>query len=38
MPDQLQNVLEELAITYPDYSKALDKLKTLRQNPGKKNS
>jgi tetratricopeptide (TPR) repeat protein len=31
--DKLQNVLEELARTYPDYTKAADKLQILRQSP-----
>jgi len=29
--DKLQNVLEELAMTYPDYTKAVEKLQVLRQ-------
>jgi len=28
--DKMQNVLEELAVTYPDYTKAVDKLQTLK--------
>jgi hypothetical protein len=31
--DKLQNVLEELARTYPDYTKAVEKLQSLKQNP-----
>ena len=32
--DKLQNVLEELAMTYPDYTKAVEKLQILKQNHG----
>jgi tetratricopeptide (TPR) repeat protein len=30
-PDKMQNVLEEMARTYPDYTTAVEKLQTLRQ-------
>jgi tetratricopeptide (TPR) repeat protein len=35
-PDKQQNVLEELARTYPDYSKAVEKLQALRQTDASK--